>query len=106
MPTTITGGFEGLKANLNITSLQESTVSTRQQNIRAAIEGDLQVVESFLAGSYRRDTLIAPLATADVDIFVVLSSQYFKADGQAALLDRVKRVLQKTYPKTPQISRN
>src|SRR5262245_9509174 len=105
MPTTIAAGFDRLKTNLEITDLQAATVSTRQTNIREAVEADLDVLDSFVAGSYNRNTLIAPLKTADVDIFIVLSSQYFDADGQANLLDRVKRVLLKSY-KTPDISRN
>src|SRR5262249_60237311 len=62
--------------------------------------------DSFLAGSYRRSTMIAPLTQADVDIFVVLDPSYYEANGQASLLDKVKRTLQKTYSKTPEISRN
>ena len=54
-----------------------------------------------------RNTLIAPLKTADLDVFVVLNSEDWSANGsQANLLDRVKRVLKKTYPETPEISRN
>jgi hypothetical protein len=106
MPTTIDQGFAKLRQNLEITDLQERTVSTRQQNVREAVVRDLTVLDSFLTGSYRRNTMIAPLSEADIDIFVVLSSEYYQPDGQAALLDRVKRVLQKTYPKTPDISRN
>ena len=50
--------------------------------------------------------MIAPLAEADIDIFVVLDPEYYKLDGQASLLDKVKRVLRETYPRTPEISRN
>lgn len=106
MLTTITQGFETLRRNLQITDLQASTISTRQQNVRDAVANELDVLDDFLTGSYKRDTMIAPLAEADVDIFVVLDSKYYEANGQANLLDRVKRVLQKTYPKTPEISRN
>jgi hypothetical protein len=106
MATTIKTGFQILNSNLNITGLQESTVSTRQTNIREAVEAEMTVLDSFVAGSYRRNTLIAPLGSADVEIFVVLSSSYFEQNGQASLLDKVKRVLRKTYTKTPEISRN
>src|SRR5690348_8471309 len=106
MPITVKSGFEALKSNLNITELQESTVATRQKNIREAIEKEMTVLDSFLAGSYRRNTLIAPLSNADVDIFIVLHPKYYEENGQASLLDKVKRVLKKTYPKTPEISRN
>jgi hypothetical protein len=106
MPTTIIQGFQKLRENLEITALQESTTSTRQQNIRDALKSDLNVLDSFLTGSYRRNTMIAPLSDADIDIFIVLDSAYFKQDGQAAILDKFKQVLRKTYTKTPDISRN
>ena len=105
MATTITAGFAQLKVNLEITDLQTSTTSTRQENGRAAVEEHLNVLDSFIAGSYNRNTLIAPLKFADIDIFVVLDPEYYTPDGHAALLDRVKTVLKKTY-KTPDISRN
>lgn len=111
MATTILESFKKLKENLEITGLQQSAVSTRQQNIREAIAADLTVAESFLTGSYSRSTLIAPLKEADIDIVVVLNAKYFhnyngQNGGQAGLLDLLKRTLKKTYPKTPDISRN
>jgi len=106
MATTIAGAFNTFKSNLQITDLQQDTVSTRQQNVRSAVEGELTILSSFLTGSYSRKTMIAPLSEADIDIFIVLHSQYFEQNGQASLLDRVKRVLKKTYPNTPEISRN
>src|SRR5947208_7414762 len=100
MPTTIAQGFEQLKSNLEITGLQEATVSTRQTNVRTAIEARLTVLESFLTGSQKRSTMIAPLTDADVDIFVVLHSQYYRPNGQSAPLDMVKAALEDHY-KTP-----
>lgn len=50
--------------------------------------------------------MIAPLTEADVDIFVVLDQSYYESNGQASLLDKVKRVIKKTYPSTSDISRN
>lgn len=106
MPRTIAQGYERLKQNLEITDLQGGTVSIRQQNVRAALEDGLTVLDTFLTGSYRRSTMIAPLAEADVDIVAVLDPSYYKWDGQAAVLDRVRRVLLKRYPSTPRVSRN
>jgi len=112
MATTITSSFQKLKENLEITGLQTSTVSTRQNNVRDVIKKDLSVLDSFLTGSYSRSTMIAPLKEADVDIFVVLDSKYFhnynnaQNGGQAGLLDLLKRTLRKTYTETPDISRN
>lgn len=112
MATTILESFRKLKQNLEITELQEATVSTRQTNIRSVIEADLTVLDSFLTGSYSRKTMIAPLKEADVDIFIQLDSSYFhhynngQNGGQAGLLDLVKRTLKKTYTRTPDVSRN
>ena len=106
MASTIERGFEVLRENLEITGLQALTVSTRQQNVREAVGRGMEVLDSFLTGSYKRNTMIAPLSEADIDIFVVLNSSYYEANGQASLLDRVKYVLKKTYPKTPDISRD
>jgi hypothetical protein len=106
MATTIAGSFARLRQNLEITDLQASTVSTRQTSVRKAVENDFVVLRSFLTGSYKRSTMIAPLKQADVDIFVVLDAQYYKSDGHAALLDKLRAALLKTYPETPKISRN
>jgi predicted nucleotidyltransferase len=106
MPTSIAQGFANLQANLQITDLQESTVETRQKHVRDAVAKELTVLTSFVTGSYRRGTLIAPLSKADIDIFVILDPSYYSADGYANLIDRVKRVLQGTYPTTPEISRD
>jgi hypothetical protein len=106
MATTITASFQKLKSNLEITGLQKSTISTRQENVRSAITNEMEVLDSFLTGSYSRATMIAPLSEADIDIFIVLDPKYYEAGGQASLLDKIKRVLLKTYTKTPKISRN
>lgn len=106
MPTTIRQGFEKLRENLEITGLQEETVSTRQQSVRAVVADGMSVLDSFLTGSYRRSTMIAPLTEADVDVFVVLDPKHFATNGQQALLEEVKRVLRKTYTRTPEVSPN
>ena len=111
MATTISTSFQKFKENLQITGLQESTVSTRQSTVRAVVEAGIDVTSSFLAGSYKRSTMIAPLKEADVDIFMVLDNKYFhhynnQNGGQAGLLDFVKRTLRKSYPDTPDVSRN
>ena len=111
MATTIQSAFLQFKSNLEITGLQQSTVSTRQKNVRDAVAKELNVLESFLTGSYSRSTMIAPLKEADIDIFTILDVDYFhhyedKNGGPAGLLDLLKRSLKKTYLKTPDIIRN
>lgn len=111
MATTIPQAFAKLRENLEITDLQASTVSTRQQSVREVLDAGMKVLDSFLTGSYSRSTMIAPLSEADVDIFVVLNAEYYhhynaQNGGQAGLLDLVKRTLRRTYTQTPDISRN
>lgn len=111
MATTITGAFGELKSNLEITEPQSATVSSRQASVREAVEKGLSVKDSFLTGSYKRHTMIAPLSEADIDIFMILDNSYFQHynrqnGGQAGLLDFLKRTLLKTYTKTPDIGRN
>lgn len=106
MAKTIVEGFQKLKENLSITDPQEDTVSIRQQNIRDAMEKEMEVYDSFLTGSYKRHTMIAPLSKADIDIFIILHASYYSEGGQGSLLDKVKYVLKKTYPMTPDISRD
>lgn len=103
MPRTIDEAFRVLRSNLEITGLQEKTVSTRQTAIRTVLEKDFSVLESFLTGSYRRSTMISPLKEADVDIFIVLDPKHYAAQGQANLLSAVRNSLLKTYTKTPKI---
>ncbi len=111
MATTIAQAFLGLKASLEITGLQKSTVATRQVTVRTVMEAGFEIEDSFLTGSYSRSTMIAPLEKADVDIFFVLPTRYFhdynnQNGGPSGLLDLVKRTLRKTYTRTPDIGRN
>lgn len=106
MATTVLSAFATFKHRLEITELQVSTVSTRQAAVREAMASHLNVLDDFLTGSYSRNTMIAPLGQADIDIFVVIDPEYYSRDGQVALLDRTRRVLRTRYPKTPDISRN
>jgi hypothetical protein len=50
--------------------------------------------------------MIGPLPEADIDVFVVLSPDYFTRYRPAALLDQLRSVLLKSYPATPRVSRN
>jgi hypothetical protein len=106
MVDTVTEAFKKFNANLEITGLQRSTVSARQQDIRAALDNGMEVLDSFLTGSYCRHTMIAPLSKADVDIFVVLDPSHYVVNGQKILLDELQKVIKKRYPNTPKISRN
>jgi hypothetical protein len=101
---TGTASFEGFRQNLEITGLQESLVAARQAAVRTAVARGVTVLDSFLTGSYRRHTLIAPMRNADVDIMVVLERSY-RRRGPSAVLDLVKGALRETHPSS-KISRN
>ena len=75
MSKTITESFRTFKVNLEITGLQTEIVSIRQKNVREAVKKDLTVLDSFLTGSYSRDTLIAPLKQTDIDVIIILDSK-------------------------------
>lgn len=49
-----TQGFKKLSENLEITDLQETTVSTRQKNVREAVDDGITVLDDFLTGRFPR----------------------------------------------------
>jgi SMODS domain-containing protein len=111
MAFTVADSFARLRSNLEITDLQSTLVSTRQQTIRKTIDNGLKVLDDFLTGSYARSTMISPLSEADIDIFVCLDPAYYNHfnginGGPAGLLELAKQTIRKTYSTTPDISRN
>src|SRR5690242_15949654 len=102
--TTVLNSFEVFRANLELTAPQASVLTARQDEVRTAVAQQLSVTGAFVTGSYRRNTLIAPLAEADVDIMIVLDRSLRKS-GPASVLDKVKRVLVTSYPRS-EVSRN
>lgn len=68
------------------------------------MEAGFTVLDSFLTGSYAKSTMIGPLAQADIDVFVVLSADYYTRYTPSGLLSEVRRVLRQRYPETPEIS--
>ena len=62
--------FDKLKSNLEITKTEREQAQTRHRLIREHIEDNWELVDDFLTGSYRRETMTKKLK--DVDIFVVL----------------------------------
>lgn len=97
--------FEQFRRNLSLSDLQDETVATRQRKVRQAVARQLAVIDDFLTGSYRRQTLIAPLTKADIDIVVVLDDNY-RGRHARAVLELTRQALLATYPRTPRISRN
>lgn len=78
-------------------------MSTRQQEVRDAVARGFTVWDSVLAGSYDRSTMSGPLKDADIDIIVVLSSEYWNRYTPGGLLNAVRDDLSETYTRTPKI---
>jgi len=102
---TVNQGFQELRQRLEITDLQATDMAERQQRVREAVKKGLLVVDDFLTGSYMRNTMIAPLKEADIDIFIVLDGSLFDEYKPASLLDKVKNILNQSYRETTDISR-
>lgn len=106
MAKNIPDSFEIFKTNLEISNLQRSKVSSRQLIVRGILEEEFELIQTFLSGSYSRNTMIAPLNESDIDIFTVLDSSHYPNDGPASLLDRVSVILRKMHTRPPEISRS
>jgi len=106
MAKDIPDSFRIFQSNLEVSDLLYSRISSRQLLVRGALEEEMHVLHTFLSGSYSRKTMIAPLHESDIDIFAVLDPSHYSENGQADLLNQIKKVLHKTSVKAPQIHRN
>ncbi|MEY9912816.1 hypothetical protein ABIA35_009083 [Catenulispora sp. MAP12-49] len=94
--TTVDDAFGKFRTRLETTPTENSTASSRQQRIREQLARELDIVEDFLAGSYRRHTKTKPLR--DIDIMVVLRDTNFLNRDPGAILKEVVRILEPYYP--------
>lgn len=108
MAFTVGAAFEQFCKNLRFSDTDLSKISTRYHAITKRINTDYwdsssDVTHSLYVGSYGRDTEIF---SSDIDMLVQLPySTYAKFDaytsnGQSALLQEVKKVIEKTYSVT------
>ncbi len=98
--------FSEFCKNLEVPQSVKQTVDVRVRNITKKINAhfwnsESDTLHSLIVGSYGRHTAIK---TSDIDLIVELPwSEYsrfnnYAWNGQSALLQHVKQVLQKTYP--------
>src|SRR6266568_6492502 len=99
---TVNQGFQELRQRLEITDLQATDMAERQQRVREAVKKGLLVVDDFLTGSYMRNTMIAPLKEADIDIFIVLDGSLFDEYKPASLLLTFRLFKAKGSPGLPE----
>ncbi|HCN48180.1 MAG TPA: hypothetical protein DIT10_03670 [Chryseobacterium sp.] len=95
---TLLQSIQKLIDNITVTDKQEENISASVGNIISTLEEDgaLYLKESFLNGSYERDTIIRPLD--DIDIFVVLNEDEWTDDygnlpNPQSVLSKIKRYL-------------
>ncbi|WP_295212549.1 hypothetical protein [uncultured Chryseobacterium sp.] len=95
---TLLQSIQTLIDNITVTDKQEGNISSSVNNIISTLEKDdeLYLKESFLNGSYERDTIIRPLH--DIDIFIVLKEEDWVDDNEnlpnpQSVLSKIKRYL-------------
>lgn len=100
--------FDTLCSRLRFSDDDQNTISTRYHAITKRINTDFwgsssDVNHSFYVGSYGRDTEIY---TSDIDMLVVLPYEIYarfdaySSNGQSALLQEVKKSIERTYSVT------
>ena len=95
---TISEAFAKFRSNLEPTQTEISDASRRQQTTRSQVEAGIGMADSFLTGSYVRNTAVRPLK--DVDVMVVLDDTergYLQQHPRVAL-ERVREILEPHYP--------
>lgn len=92
--------FEKFRLKIEPTEKEKSDISASNNKMREILKNsaEISVVDSFLTGSYARQTMIRPLK--DVDFFVQMNYGAHKNDNSMQLLHKVRRVLYKAYPTT------
>ena len=95
---TLLQSIQTLIDNITVTDKLEDNISSSVNNIISTLEKDdeLYLKESFLNGSYERDTIIRPLQ--DIDIFIVLNEEDWVDDSgnlpnPQSVLSKIKRYL-------------
>jgi len=93
--------FEKFRSKIEPTEKEKSTISASHNKMRDILQNstEISVVDSFLTGSYARQTMIRPLK--DVDFLVQVNYGAHKNDNSLQLLNKVRKVLSKAYPSTP-----
>lgn len=99
---TLLQSIQTLLQNISVTDRQEENISSSVNNITSTLEKDdaLFLKESFLNGSYERDTIIRPLH--DIDIFAVLNEEDWTEDNgdlpkPQSVLSKIKNYLDKQH---------
>lgn len=94
---TINDAFRKFKSRLELNDREQKNASDRQQEVRDYLDTKFDIENSFLTGSYARDTKTKPLK--DIDIFFVLadSEKHYRTKVPSAVLDDFTKALKEKY---------
>jgi len=94
---TVTQAFEEFRQRLELSDTEQQDTIRRHQDVRACIEEEFDLANSFLTGSYARHTKTKPLK--DVDIFCVLGEKesHWRNKQPDKILKAFKTSLAKAY---------
>lgn len=107
MAKTVNAAFRQFASNVNITDRQTGIVSSCRETVVRSIKNEVSLhpQQSLLIGSYDRNTMPRYLSRGDVDVMVIMhygdNKSWDNSDGTTYALQKIRRTLQKTYPKTP-----
>ena len=91
--------FDKFRQKIELTENQRDKIKTSHKHLRENILQPLDYIShTFLTGSYKKKTLINP--ANDIDVFVVLKGYSENNITPNAILNKLKKDLQKTYPNT------
>jgi|GEM_PF-248184 len=98
MLLTVAEAFTKFRSNLEPTSSEATDASRRQTKVRQQVGAELAVADSFLTGSYARNTAVRPLK--DVDIMVVLGDDErgYLDQVPSNILNKTRDILEAHYP--------
>lgn len=95
---TTTEAFRKFKSRLELNEREQKNASKRQQEVREVLEGNFEIKNSFLTGSYARHTKTKPLE--DIDIFFVLGgddAESYRSKAPSAIVNAFYSVLADHY---------
>ena len=107
--------FTTFNSNLRLSNQQDKDAKTKYRGVCKTLhnhyyEADYDGSTKFLFGSYKKKTNIRPIVREqDVDVLFYMSDSEFKkydnyeSNGQSALLQKIKDILDKTYTTTDTI---
>src|SRR5687768_5310971 len=95
---TIAQAFENFLHALELHETEQTEASRQHINMREALQSQLGIADSFVTGSYARNTAVRPLN--DIDIFLVLreTATVHRRLAPRELLDSLGRTLRVIYP--------